>query len=107
MIATFFSVGKCAELVFPLSLNSADSHFDLPQYHFGNIAGSSTKDTDGFVGVEVQDMGKILETIEFICAQSAAGHQHIANTAYQSLTKPLLCVQHVQFFQKAVALYRS
>ena len=107
MIAVFFLVGKCARIGFFLSLNGTDCHFNFPKNHFGNIAGCNAKDTDGFVGVKVQYMGKVLESIEFICLQSAAGHQHVANTAYQSLTKPLLCVQFVQFFQKAVALYRS
>ena len=107
MIAIFFTVGKCASIGFFLPLNSTDSHFNFPKNHFGNVAGCNTKDTDGFVGIKVQYMGKVLKGIEFICIQSAAGHQHIANTAYQSLTKPLLCVQFVQFFQKAVALYRS
>ena len=98
MIAVFFLVGKCARIGFFLSLNGTDCHFNFPKNHFGNIAGCNAKDTDGFVGVKVQYMGKVLESIEFIGIKSTPGQHRVAHTAHQRLTKPLLCVQLVQFF---------
>ena len=58
------------------------------------------------MGIEIQHMSKVLKAIQFVCIQTAPGHQHIAYTAHKGVPKPLLCVQLVQFFQKAASLHR-
>ncbi|RKJ80440.1 hypothetical protein D7X33_05920 [Butyricicoccus sp. 1XD8-22] len=92
--------GKCAILLLFLPVQIPHRAGDLTQGHFGNIADSAAQDRQGFRGVEVKDMGKVLAAEILLGVDAAPGQHDIGHAVFQQPLKPLLRVEVVQFFQQ-------
>ena len=87
-------------MLFFLPVQFKDSGGDLPQGHFGNIAGGRAQDGKGFQGVKVKDVGKVLAVEILMGVNAAPGQQHKAHAVLQQALKPYLYAVLVQFLQK-------
>ena len=92
--------GKCAILFLFLPVQIPHRAGDLTQRHFGNVADSAAQDRQGFRGVEVKDMGKVLAAEILLGVDAAPGQHDIGHAVFQQALEPRFSIEVVQFFQQ-------
>ena len=103
MITALLVLCKCAISFLP----AKDFHrfANLSQHHFGNIAGSGAEDRNGFRGVEVPHMDKVLKADLVQRIKAAAYQKNIGDAGPERGFQPHLGIEVIQLFQKAVLLH--
>ena len=102
MILRGSSIRKCANFLFLFFFKFFDRLTDFLNDHLGNIAGRRTENRDHGIGVEIENVRKILTVEIYMRIIACTGKSHKSNAAFESVFQPYLKARFVQFFQKAV-----
>ena len=96
IICRFFFC-KFFALIFFFPFQTSDCALDLPQQHFGNIAGGCAEQGDGGDRIEVVKVGEVLGSQIQRSIVAATGEKHIRDGIFKCLAKLHLHIEIVQF----------
>ena len=102
MILRCPSIRKCANYLFFLFFKFFDRFSNFLNDHLGNVAGSGTENRDDGIGVEIEDMRKILTVEIYMGIIAGTGKSHKSDAAFKRVFQPYFKARFVQFFQQAV-----
>lgn len=91
-------------MLFPLQ--APDCLFNLLEYISGNRIDRSTQNGEGFMGVELCHMFKVLRNIIPTYFIAAPLQEHKAHTVFQGDTEPDRQIEIIQFSQKTVCFHK-
>ncbi|MDD4496522.1 MAG: hypothetical protein PHV32_19650 [Eubacteriales bacterium] len=96
---------KCAILLSFIILQSDYRLLNFTKPHFSNVRGSSTKSSDTFRRVEIDDITEIINVVENICVHTTSNHHHISNTAFQKILEHDFDILFIIFLKEAAFAY--
>lgn len=92
---------KCTDSLPFLPLLAFHRFLDFTQNHFGDAAGGSTQNGQGFMGIKIYHMREIICHKMLMRIETAPLHRNESDAVFYGGSEPDLQVQIIQLFQKA------